>query len=143
YYPEYTDDELEELGITVPDVEGQTVESAGSTLNALGLEYTVEGSGETVVSQVPAKASTLRRGGKVILYTDKNYETEYTTVPNVLGRSLSEVNTLLTNADLNFKAGDGASSHEGAVAYTQNYAEGCVVPKGTIIEVIFMIKDEG
>lgn len=143
YYPEYTDSELVELGITVPDVEGQTVESAGSTLNALGLEYTVEGSGETVVSQVPAKAGTLRRGGKVILYTDKNYETEYTTVPNVLGRSLSDVNTILTNADLNFKAGDGASSHEGAVAYAQNYAEGCVVPKGTIIEVIFMIKDEG
>ncbi len=143
YYPEYTDEELEELGVTLPSVEGQTVETAGATLEALNLQYSVVGSGETVVSQVPARGSNLRRGGKVILYTDKNPETEYTTVPNIVGYSLSEVNRILTENDLNFKAGDGASSHEGAVAYTQNYGEGCRVPKGTVIEVVFIIKDEG
>ena len=57
--------------------------------------------------------------------------------------SLSDVNYTLTQADLNFKAGDGASSHAGAVAHSQNYAEGDIVPKGTIIEVYFIIKDEG
>ncbi len=143
YYPEYTDDELEALGITIPALNGQTIENAGSTLEALGLTYTVIGDGDTVAAQIPAKASTLRRGGKVILYTEEDYETEYTTVPNVIGMSLSDVNTTLTNSDLNFKTGDGASSHSGAVAYSQNYEEGCIVPKGTIIEVVFIIKDEG
>ena len=52
-------------------------------------------------------------------------------------------NIILTNANLNFKAGDGASSHSGSVAYSQNYGEGCIVPVGTIIEVVFIIKDEG
>jgi stage V sporulation protein D (sporulation-specific penicillin-binding protein) len=143
YYPEYTDDELEELGITVPSVEGQTAETAGATLEALGLTYSVIGDGDTVVSQLPARGSSLQRGGKVILYTDTDFETEYTTVPNIIGYSLSDVNAILTANDLNFKAGDGASSHAGAISYSQNYAEGCVVPKGTIIEVVFIIKDEG
>ena len=143
YYPEYTDDELEGLGITVPSLEGQTVESAGATLEALGLQYSTIGNGETVIGQIPARGSTLQRNGKVIFYTEKDFETEYTTVPNIKGMSLSEVNTALTNANLNFKAGDGASSHAGSIAYTQNYEEGCVVPVGTIIEVVFIIKDEG
>ena len=143
YYPEYTEEELSELGITIPSVEGQEIEKAGLTLEALGLTYTTVGEGNTVISQVPTKGSTLRRNGKVILYTEEESKTEYVTVPNVIGKSLSDVNSALTNANLNFKAGDGASSHEGSIAYSQNYAEGCVVPAGTIIEVVFIIKDEG
>ena len=101
------------------------------------------GGGETVVAQVPARASPIPRNGRVVLYTEEKYETEYTTVPNIIGYGLSDVNSILTNADLNFKVGDGAANHSGAIAYSQNYAEGIVVPKGTIIEVIFFIKDEG
>lgn len=143
YYPEYTDDELEELGVTVPNVEGQAPDTAGATLEALDLQYTVIGEGDTVTAQIPSRGSSLRRNGKVILYTDDPHETEYTTVPNIVGKSLSDVNYILTQNDLNFKAGDGASSHAGAVAHSQNYSEGDVVPKGTIIEVYFIIKDEG
>lgn len=143
YYPEYTQEELDELGITVPSVEGESVDIAENTLNALDLQVDVIGDGDTVVTQVPSRQSTLQRNGKVILYTEKDHDTEYTTVPNIVGMSVSDVNTVLTNANLNFKAGDGASSHSGSIAYQQNYAEGCVVPVGTIIEVTFIIKDEG
>lgn len=143
YYPEYTKEELEALGVTLPAVEGQAVSIAKETLEALGLSVTVVGSGENVVAQVPARASSIPRNGRVVLYTEENYETEYTTVPNIIGYGLSDVNAILTNADLNFKVGDGAANHSGAKAYSQNYAEGNIVPKGTIIEVIFVIKDEG
>ena len=143
YYPEYTKEELEALGVTLPAVEGQAVSIAKETLEALGLSVTVVGSGENVVAQVPSRASSIPRNGRVVLYTEENYETEYTTVPNIIGYGLSDVNAILTNADLNFKVGDGAANHSGAIAYSQNYAEGNVVPKGTIIEVIFVIKDEG
>lgn len=143
YYPEYTEEELEALGVTLPSVEGESVSIAKETLEALSLSVTVVGSGETVVAQVPARASSIPRNGRVVLYTEENYETEYTTVPNIIGYGLSDVNAILTNADLNFKVGDGAANHSGAVAYSQNYAEGNIVPKGTIIEVTFVIKDEG
>lgn len=143
YYPEYTEEELEALGVTLPSVEGETVDIAKKTLEALELQVSVIGNGDRVVSQMPPRASSIPRNGKVILYTEENYETEYTTVPNIIGYGLSDVNTILTNANLNFKVGDGAANHVGAVAYSQNYAEGDQVPKGTIIEVTFVIKDEG
>lgn len=143
YYPEYTQAELEALGVTLPAVEGETVSIAKETLEALSLKVTVIGNGDKVVAQVPARASSIPRNGRVVLYTEENYETEYTTVPNIIGYGLSDVNAILTNADLNFKVGDGAANHSGAKAYSQNYAEGNIVPKGTIIEVTFVIKDEG
>ncbi len=143
YYPEYTKEELEALGVTLPAVEGETVSIAKETLEALSLKVTVIGSGDKVVAQVPPRASSIPRNGRVVLYTEENYETEYTTVPNIIGYGLSDVNAILTNADLNFKVGDGAANHSGAKAYSQNYAEGNIVPKGTIIEVTFVIKDEG
>lgn len=143
YYPEYTKEELEALGVTLPAVEGETVSIAKETLEALSLKVTVIGNGDKVVAQVPARASSIPRNGRVVLYTEENYETEYTTVPNIIGYGLSDVNAILTNADLNFKVGDGAANHSGAKAYSQNYAEGNIVPKGTIIEVTFVIKDEG
>ncbi len=143
YYPEYTEEELEALGVTLPDVQGETVSIAKETLEALSLQVTVIGKGEKVVAQVPEQKSDVPRNGKVVLYTEENYETEFTEVPNVIGYGVSDVNTILTRADLNFMVGDGAANHSGAVAYSQNYAEGNIVPKGTIIEVTFIIKDEG
>lgn len=143
YYPEYTEEELEALGVTLPSVQGETVKIAKDTLEALSLQVTVIGDGDKVVAQVPEEKVSVPRNGKVVLYTEENYETEFTEVPNVIGYGVSDVNSILTSADLNFMVGDGAANHSGAVAYSQNYAEGNIVPKGTIIEVTFIIKDEG
>ncbi|MDE7289500.1 MAG: PASTA domain-containing protein, partial [Oscillospiraceae bacterium] len=143
YYPEYTQEELDALGVTLPSVENESVSIAKETLEAQGLKVTVIGDGDKVMAQVPVRGSQVPRNGKVILYTEEGYKTQYTTVPNIIGRSLSEVNTILTNANLNFKVGDGAANHAGAIAYSQNYSEGDEVPMGTIIEVVFVTKDQG
>ena len=143
YYPEYTEEELAKMDVTVPSVEGQDIEKAQETLVEIGLDPVVIGSGNTVVSQMPARASSVPHDGKVILYTDENYETQYTTVPDLIGHSLYDVNYLLSNANLNFKAADGAANHTGAVASAQNYYYGDVVPVGTVVEVYFTVKDEG
>ena len=143
YYPEYTQEELEALGVKLPAVEGEDVNIAKETLESLSLQVSVIGEGSKVVAQVPSRGSSIPRNGKVILYTEENYETDYTTVPNIIGYGVSDVNAILTNANLNFMAGDGAANHAGAIAYSQNYAEGCIVPSGTIIEVTFVTKDEG
>lgn len=143
YYPEYTDQELAALDVTSPSVEGQKIDVAKETLINLELEPYVIGEGETVVKQVPSARSDVPRNGKVILYTEENYQEELTTVPNVIGMSLTEANNALTSANINFKAGDGAAEHSGAVAYTQNYLEGTIVPIGTVVEVTFIVKNEG
>ncbi len=143
YYPEYTEAELAALDITVPNVEDQDVETASETLENLELQPYIIGEGTTVIAQVPSGSSSIPQNGKVILYTEENYEEEFTEVPDVIGRSLSDANYLLTNANVNFKAADGAADNAAAVAYMQNYLPGTVVPVGTIVEVTFIVKNEG
>ncbi len=143
YYPEYTDSELAALDINVPNLEDQTVEAAEATLTDLELEARIVGDGETVIKQVPSSTSSIPRGGRVVLYTEENYEEQMTEVPNVLGYAPNDVNYLLSTAGLNFKAGDGATEHAGAVAYTQSREPGEIVPAGTIVEVTFITRSEG
>jgi stage V sporulation protein D (sporulation-specific penicillin-binding protein) len=143
YYPEYTDEELANMDVTVPSVEGQDTEKAKQTLNALKLNVKVIGNGNYVISQVPAAAQSVPRNGKVILYTEENYAAQDVAVPNLTGKSLTEVNQILAEADLNFRPIGGASGSTGATATWQNYGEGCIVPVGTVIEVEFVVKNEG
>ena len=143
YYPEYTDEELRALDVNVPNVEGQDVDVAVETIESLELQTYTVGSGGQVIKQVPSGTASIPRNGKIILYTEENYTPETTTVPDVLGYSLSDVNYLLTSANINFKAGDGATDRAGAVAASQNYAPGSVVEVGTVVEVTFMVRDEG
>ncbi len=143
YYPEYTEEELAALDVNVPSVEGQSVEAARKTIESLDLQVYVVGNGDTVTAQVPSRSSSVPRNGKVILYTEEDYETQYTVVPNVIGYTVSQVNEMLTSVNINFKAGDGATEHSGAIAYSQNYTPGTEVPVGTVVEVTFRVKDEG
>ncbi|MDE7295458.1 MAG: PASTA domain-containing protein [Oscillospiraceae bacterium] len=143
YYPEYTDEELRALDVNVPNVEGRDVDAAVGTIESMELQAYKVGSGGQVIKQVPSGTASIPRNGKIILYTEENYTPETTTVPDVLGYSLSDVNYLLTSANINFKAGDGATDRAGAVAATQNYAPGSVVEVGTVVEVTFMVRDEG
>jgi stage V sporulation protein D (sporulation-specific penicillin-binding protein) len=143
YYPEYTAEELETMDITVPDVEGQIALTASETIKELGLKAEIIGDGSTVITQVPSAASSIPRGGKVILYTRDDIDEQYTTVPDIIGKTPAQVNEILTNANLNLKLGDGASANSGSTAFRQNYEAGLSVPCGTIIEVYFIVKDEG
>ena len=143
YYPEYTEEELEQMDITVPDVVEQSVTTASDTLTSLGLKAVVVGNGDEVVAQVPERGSAVRRNGKIILYTEDDYEEETVTVPNLSGMTLSQVNETLSAYDLNLKVSGGAAQREGALATVQNYGEGAIVTKGTVIEVVFVVKSDG
>ena len=64
------------------------------------------------------------------------------TVPNLTGKSMSEVNAIATNLGLNVHmtgliSGSGAS----AISNSQSVKEGEQVPKGTVIEVGFYYSD--
>ncbi|MCL2055232.1 MAG: penicillin-binding transpeptidase domain-containing protein [Oscillospiraceae bacterium] len=141
YYPKYTNEELAALGIALPDVEGEPFETARATLEALGLQVTVIGEGKNVISQIPPKASLVPKNGRVVLYTEMEQDTVYATVPDVIGLSLQEANRRITNAGLNFSVGGGAAGNAGATAFSQSYSEGEKVPEGTVIEVVFAVRD--
>lgn len=140
--PEYTDEELAELDIKVPLLEG-SLEDAKATLDGLGANYKVIGSGTTVVEQSPITGSSIAKGGTVYLYTDLNPIQDYVTVPDLRGTDPETANDSIVYLRLNYVA-KGASVHRnGAVVENQSPAPGESVPIGTTIELEFMVHDSG
>lgn len=142
YYAEYTEEELAELEVTVPDVEDATVESAKATLESIGLNADVVGDGETVVKQVPSHGNQMPKDSTVVLYTEEGTEEEMVYVPDLTGYTLKEANEELAELGLNLRPLGGAAQKAGAeCSGVMNYKE-CYVPRGTIIEAYFLINDE-
>ena len=136
-YPEYSDDELDEIPVSVKNTEYATVDEAKLTLEALGLKPVVVGSGSSVVKQVPSTGST-KRGSSVILYTEENSVEETATVPSLAGLTLEQAQEALENVGLNLLPSGSAAYTSGATAgYDQSIASGTVVSKGTIVSVTF------
>lgn len=139
-YPEYTEEQLEEIAVNIKNTEFADVEDAKATLSALGLNVTVIGEGDSVVTQVPSNGQT-KRGSTVILYTESNAVQETATVPSLAGLTLSEAQKKLSEAGLNLLPSGSAAYTDGATAgYDQSIASGTVVLKGTVVSVTFYPK---
>lgn len=143
YFPEYTEQELAVLDKAVPDVTGQILEDAQKKLEKEDFGYRIIGKGDVVREQFPNSLTAVPRGSVIVLYTDDDVETEYVTVPDVVGCSASDARYYIESAGLNFKAGDGANATSGATAYAQNYDAGTEVPAGTVVEITFINRTEG
>jgi stage V sporulation protein D (sporulation-specific penicillin-binding protein) len=135
YFPEYTDEELAELEVSVPNVEYQTVSDATSTIEALGLEVNVIGDGDTVLRQSPTGVS-IQQGGTVVLYTDDTTPEETVTVPSVEGLSKELAEQTLAAVGLNMTV-DGSAANSDNVYAIANESTGMTVTVGTTITVSF------
>lgn len=136
YEPQYTEQELASLSISVPSVVGNTVTVAKGKITNSKLTYKVVGNGENVVKQIPAATESLHSGGTVILYTEGYAEqSEKTTVPNFIGLSISSSNATANSAGLNIQfAGNTTGS---VIAYKQSVEAGSSVEKGSVVTVYF------
>lgn len=142
-FPEYTDEELEKLQVSVPNVEFANVESATKTLENLDFEVKVQGDGNSVVKQIPTGVS-VERGSSVVLYTDESYKTNNVTVPNLQGLTREQAKAALEVVGLNLSVEGAGADEDGAVAsYDQNYAFGQSVPEGTAVTVTFVESQVG
>ena len=120
---------------------GQTVAVAQNKVANAGLKASIVGSGDTVLRQVPEAGQSVPAGGTVLLYTEE-VESNMVTVPNLLGKSVSEVNSLASSLGLNVQlSGLISSSSTAAISNRQSIAEGQKVPRGTVIEVNFYYSD--
>lgn len=135
FFPEYTDEELAELEVSVPNVEYHTVSEAKQTMSALGLEVNVVGDGDTVLRQSPTGVS-IERGGTIVLYTDNTTPEETVSVPNVEGLSKEYAKQLLQSYGLNMTAEGSAANDANAYAIANDTA-GRTVAVGTAISVSF------
>lgn len=135
YEPSYSEEELKNLSVTVPDTVGNTVTDAKGKLTTANLQYSVVGGGEKVLRQLPESGSKIMKGGKVILYTEENADNKVT-VPNLTGMTATEVNTAAASAGINIEF-SGNNSSGGLKSYKQSVAAGSKVDAGTVVTVYF------
>lgn len=136
--PKYTEEEIAEMERTTPEVEGKEVTTAQTILQNSNLQCKIEGSGATVVKQVPAKGQSIPKNGMVVLYTQEGDGEKTTTVPDFSGMTLSQANVAAANANLNIQMNGLKLDGGEAKANSQSTAKGEKVPYGTIIKVDFI-----
>lgn len=98
--PTYTAEELMGADTTVPYVVGMTREEAQQRVKDRGFGCQIVGDGDTITDQTPAGGAIIPGNATVILYAGAEKATELCTVPNLLGRTASEANSLASNAGL-------------------------------------------
>ncbi len=135
YEPSYSDDELKQLSIEVPDTVGETVEEARSRVASKKLEYKVVGNGKKVLRQLPEAGSKVVSGGTVILYTEKTAD-KTVTVPEFKGLTATEANKAAATAGVNIEF-SGNITTSGLKSYNQSIKKGTKVDAGTVVTVYF------
>ncbi len=140
--PEYSDDELANLDIKVPLLEGD-LEAAKKTLTDMGANYEVVGEGTTVVAQSPATGTSIAKDGTIYLYTDPSHTVDYTEVPNLIGLSPSVANESITYMQLNYVTTGASVTREGAAVNSQKPEPGEKVPVGSTVELEIMVYEQG
>ena len=128
--------EYEANTISLPSFVGDKVSEAKAELEKLKISYEVIGSGDTVLSQTPnASYEIFPSMTKVILYTSE--ESEYITVPTLVGKELSLAVKEATDIGLNIKI---TGTDSGNVIY-QSLPYGASVKRGSVIELRAIITD--
>lgn len=137
YEPQYTDEELANLAIRVPDVVNKPLDEAKTMVLNSGLSYSVVGGGNTVLTQMPDCTQAIYRNGTVLLFTDDHSSPGLVTVPDFAGLTAAGVNELAVKNGLNVQFSGSAVTVSGVTAYKQSVDAGTQVERGTIITVSF------
>ncbi len=144
--PIYTEEEEKMLASDVPNYTGLETGAAVSFAESRGFTVTVVGEGKYVTSQSP-KPNSLYSGttGKIVFYTE-DAKPVSDSVPDVIGKTLTEANRAITDAGFNLHIGgalhaDGAG---GAVVVSQSPSAGTKAENGSVIsiELRYMIQDD-
>ena len=138
YYPEYTAEEVENLDVKIPLLEG-SLEDAKKTLEGLGITPVIVGNGIEVVAQSPLTGSTISKNGTVYLYTENNHTSEMTTVPDLRGLTAAEANDSIEYSKLNYVAYGASIQRADAAVNSQSIEPGTQVAVGTTIELEFIV----
>lgn len=138
--PNYTEEEIAGLDRSVPQVTGNKVSVAATTLGNASLNYKTVGKGNTVVRQIPANGTTIPKNGTVWLYTDDS-DLQMAKVPDFTGKTVAQVNQTAKAAGINVVLSGISTTGGVASASHQSTAAGEEIPKGTVVTVEFTYSD--
>lgn len=137
--PQYSEEELAKISISVPSVVGADIATARDTMSAQKISYKIVGNGAKVVKQLPEAGTKVYNGGTVILYTEETND-DSVTVPILTGLTPSEVNTVATNSGINVEFAGNITATD-IKSSSQSVMAGTAVQRGTVVTVSFF--DEG
>ena len=140
--PEYSEEDLASIEISVPYLIGEQPYEAQNTLKSSGFDVYTVGDGNKVVKQIPGAGEPLAKGGTVVLYTDQESTEKTVAVPDVIGLSGQQASKALTNKNLNIKISGIDISDGNTKAISQTPAAGEKVPPGTVVTVEFVSTEE-
>ncbi len=141
YEPQYSEEELAEMAISVPSVTGKDLAAAKSAVTSAGLSYKIVGNGTSVVRQFPESSKSIYKNGVVVLYTTNDAQAESVTVPNLVGLTVSAANSAAANSGLNIQYYGADLNDAGVTAYKQSIEPGASAEYGSVITVHFRRND--
>ena len=139
----YTEEELQKVKATLNNYVGWPTGDALSAAANRGLTYEVRGDGDVITYQIPSKGeSIMKNEGKVIFYTGDATPVSNKTVPDVVGRTVTAANRILTNSGFNVII-DGATNASSADAYVvaQSIAPGTLATEATVVTITVRYMD--
>ena len=130
-------------GVKVPSVVGISLAEATSTLKKEGFvvstveAYSAEVSKNNVISQEPKENTKATRGAEVVLTISAGEEEVFSSMPNVLNRTVDEARKMLVDAGYTVNSVTDTYSDEYAAGYIcyQSFSEGTNVKQGTGVDL--------
>ena len=142
----YTQDELDNMAISVGSYRGWSVSAAKKSIESRGLECIVVGDASDtsiVKSQYPASGTLMESANGRVVICVGEASPDTVEVPDLTGLPAVAVNARLAGLGLNIKI-EGTPAYlsgTSAVAYSQSVPKGTKVPIGTVITVNFRSMD--
>ena len=138
----YTEQELEKRAVTAPNCKAYSPEYAKRVCEQKGLDCEIIGEGNVISRQYPAAGTVMEKeNGKMIFYvgTVEEETIQTVTVPDLVAKTAQAANLTLVNAGLNIRIKGTKNYLTGTdvKVISQSVAAGEIVPRGTVIEVIF------
>lgn len=139
--PQYSDEDLNMVALSTPDLSGMTETEAAAVLGEKNLTYRRVGEGATITGQIPAAGSTIPGLSEMVLYFGSEAPSDLVTVPDFTDWSLYDANILANNNGLYLLvAGVNKGANEriySVRASHQDIEPGTQVPRGTTVTVEF------
>lgn len=142
YMPEYSDSDKQYRTAAVGNYAGMSVSDAKDAVKVLGFDFEVIGEGGTVISQMPPSGTEVTVStGKILLYASDDAEEKTVTVPDLIGKGVTECKELLSGRGLNAALTGTPSSSSECLAVKQYPEAGARVTAGTVVTVEFRITE--
>ncbi len=135
--PDYTDEDIGRINVTVPNVVTLSEEEAARTLKEKSLTYRVEGDGPVVTDMIPTPNSEVPGKSEIVLYMGASKPSGHVTVPDFRGMNMAQANAAAVNSGLYLLArGAGVDGPTVSVTW-QDIEAGTEVVRGTTVVVEF------